>query len=153
MRERKPIALKVEIDGVTVERLAELRVLEYGNDGRPVISCMAPVLEQGEILIERVGMIPMIVRAPGMDVSPSPSRATQVTSYRDHIVRSVFGQRPALLFQETDRQALARICERLADAEDAHRILRSKGYGKSWLTLTELARLLPDAKRRDIEAC
>lgn len=146
MRKREPIFLKVEIDGITVERRAQVQVLQYGAEGQPVITCMAPVLEQGEVLIERTGMISMIVRTPGLEAPPAPSRAAQVTGYRDHIVRTVFGQRPAALFKETDSHALGRVCERLADAEDAHRILRAKGYGKSWMTLTELARLLPEAR-------
>ncbi|KQQ93638.1 hypothetical protein [Massilia sp. Leaf139] len=148
-----PITVRVEIDGIVVQRRAELRVLEYDHTGRATISCMAPIIEEGELLVERIGEIPFIVRMHGAGEAPKAAktdsvRHMQVTVYRDHIIRTVFGQRPALLFKEVDSDALGRVCERLADAEDAKRIMRNKGYGQPWTSLVELARLLPDANAR-----
>jgi len=152
VEERKDITVRVEIDGIVVQRRAELRVLEYDNTGRATVSCMTPILEEGEILCERLGMIQVIIRAPAAAATPAPAkpaidpvRYMQVTIYRDHIIRTVFGKRPAMAFKEFDTDALNRLCERLADAEDAKRIMRNKGYGQPWESLVDLARLLPDA--------
>jgi hypothetical protein len=42
-----------------------------------------------------------------------------------------------------DIAALDRICQRLVEAEEAHEILRSLGYGKAWDSVAELAQLVP----------
>lgn len=66
--------------------------------------------------------------------------------YRDMIVRAVLG-RPAVGFQVADNAELERICECLAECEDAKSILRAKGHGKVFMTIDEVARAVPDAAK------
>lgn len=68
------------------------------------------------------------------------------TCYRDQIVRAVTGNRPAMVWRVLDGAALARICDRLAEAERAAAILRAKGYGEPGLPLHEVAALVPPAR-------
>lgn len=67
--------------------------------------------------------------------------------YRDRIVRAVVGTRPAILAVTADTAALDRLCQRLADAEEAIQLLCAKGYGLPSQSLPELVRALPDLKR------
>lgn len=64
--------------------------------------------------------------------------------YRHVIVRAVTGGRPALVFNVIDGIALDRICERLVESDRAAAILRAKGYGQAFLSLDEVAALVPD---------
>lgn len=66
-----------------------------------------------------------------------------VNCYRDQIVRAVTGNRPAMVWRVMDSTALARICERLVEAERAVEILRAKGYGAPGMLLHEVATLVP----------
>ena len=68
-----------------------------------------------------------------------------VQCYRHAIIRAVTGNRPAIVWNVIDGAALDRICERLAEAERAFEILRSKGHGKPGLLLHEVAALVPNA--------
>lgn len=68
-----------------------------------------------------------------------------VDCYRHAIIRAVTGNRPAIVWNVTDRAALDRICERLAESERAFEILRAKGYGAPGLLLHEVASLVPSA--------
>jgi hypothetical protein len=54
--------LSVEVGGCIVRRPAVLEVLQYDRAGRPTISHMRPQLEAGEVLQERAGTIPAIIR-------------------------------------------------------------------------------------------
>lgn len=66
--------------------------------------------------------------------------------YRDRIVRAVVGTRPAILAKEADAAALDRICQGLADAEEAKQLLCAKGYGLPSQSLSDLVRALPSTK-------
>jgi hypothetical protein len=52
------------------------------------------------------------------------------------------------LLKKFDDAAL-RIVKTLAEAERAHDILRTKGYGKSWMQIDEIAKLVPDKGLND----
>jgi hypothetical protein len=54
--------MRVEVAGVIVTRSGELDVLEYDSNDRPTGSRMRPRLEPGEVLQERPGKLPTIVR-------------------------------------------------------------------------------------------
>lgn len=56
--------MRVEVAGVVVTRPGELDVLQYDSAGRPTVSRMRPQLLAGEVLVERAGSIPAIVRRP-----------------------------------------------------------------------------------------
>lgn len=68
---------------------------------------------------------------------------------RHAIIRAVTGNRPAIVWNVTDRAALDRICERLAEAERAAEILQAKGYGKPGQLLHEVAAQVPAVHTRD----
>lgn len=68
--------------------------------------------------------------------------------YRDQMVRAVLGTRPAILAKEADTAALDRFCQRLAAAEEAIQLLCAKGYGWPSQSLVELARAVPDRRRK-----
>jgi hypothetical protein len=68
--------------------------------------------------------------------------------YRDQMVRAVVGTRPAILAKEADTAALDRFCQRLADAEEAIQLLCAKGYGWPSQSLVDLARAVPDRRRK-----
>jgi hypothetical protein len=48
-----------------------------------------------------------------------------------------------MLAGTADPTALERICEHLAQCEEAHAILKAKGYGKAGMTIDEVARAVP----------
>ena len=54
--------MRVEIAGAVVTRPGQLEVLLYDRAGMPAVSRMRPQLEAGEVLQERAGRIPAIVR-------------------------------------------------------------------------------------------
>jgi hypothetical protein len=60
--------------------------------------------------------------------------------FRAQIIHAVVGRETVVV---EDDGALDRLCERLVEAETAHSILRSLGYGTSWNSLPELVRLVP----------
>lgn len=64
--------------------------------------------------------------------------------YRDHIIRAVTGNKPAMVFQVVNETALGDLCDRLVEAETALEILRARGYGKPGMLLHEVAALVPD---------
>jgi hypothetical protein len=66
--------------------------------------------------------------------------------YRAVILRAVLGSR-FNLDKVSDLERLNRICEHLADCEEAQRILRGKGYGKAGMTFIELVCSVPDHVR------
>ena len=59
---RTPPTMPVEVAGQTVRRPAVLDVLLYDHTGKPTVSRMRPQLEPGEILQERLGTFPAIIR-------------------------------------------------------------------------------------------
>ncbi|QJE03066.1 hypothetical protein HH212_26280 [Massilia forsythiae] len=59
---RIPPLLNVEVDGITVRRPAELDVLVRDLTGRPTVSRVRPQLLPGELLQERLGRIPAIIK-------------------------------------------------------------------------------------------
>jgi len=59
---RVPPMMSAELDGQIVRRPGVLDVLQYNAAGVPVISRMRPELLAGEVLRERLGRIPAIVR-------------------------------------------------------------------------------------------
>jgi len=56
--------MRVEVAGAIVTRPGVLDVLQYDSDGKPTISRIRPQLQADEMLVERVGAIPAIVRRP-----------------------------------------------------------------------------------------
>lgn len=67
--------------------------------------------------------------------------------YRAVILRAVLGPR-ASTTKVADLERLNRIADHLAECEEAQRILRRKGYGKSGMTFIELAASVPDHVRQ-----
>ena len=65
--------------------------------------------------------------------------------YRDELVRAVVCDRPAMLHQVHQPTVLEDFCNMLADGCEAKRLLRAKGYGQPWMTLTEIVQTLPIA--------
>lgn len=63
--------------------------------------------------------------------------------YRAVILRATHGSGYNLT-KVADLQQLNRICERLAECEEAQRLLRGKGYGKPGMTFVELVCSVPD---------
>jgi hypothetical protein len=55
--------MKVQIGGDVVRRVGEVEVIARDHTGRPTISRMRPQLYPGEVLVERIGTFPAIVRA------------------------------------------------------------------------------------------
>jgi len=60
---RVPPMLSVEVGGAVVRRPGEVHVLQYDAAGKPAVSHMRPKLLPGEILRERPGRIPEIIKA------------------------------------------------------------------------------------------
>ena len=56
--------MRVEVAGNVVTRPGVLDVLQYDSNGKPTVSRMRPELAPDEVLVERVGSIPAIVRRP-----------------------------------------------------------------------------------------
>lgn len=59
---RVPPMLSVEVDGCIVRRVGVLDVLAYDLTGKPTVARVRPQLLSGEVLQERIGAIPVIVR-------------------------------------------------------------------------------------------
>lgn len=72
--------------------------------------------------------------------------STDVTAYRDLVIRCVLGSQPAMLAREHDPASLDSICRRLADAAEAKRLLCAKGYAHPAQSLADVVRALPSAK-------
>jgi hypothetical protein len=66
--------------------------------------------------------------------------------YRAVILRAVLGPGYSAT-KVADLKQLNRIADHLAECEEAQRILRRKGYGKSGMTFIELAACIPDHVR------
>lgn len=62
MRQPEPVMMRVQIGGDVVRRVGEVEILARDHTGRPTISRMRPTLQPGEILVERLGTFPSIVR-------------------------------------------------------------------------------------------
>ena len=60
---RQPVMMKVEIGGDVVRRVGEVEIIARDLSGRPTISHLRPQLLAGEILRERLGRIPEIIKA------------------------------------------------------------------------------------------
>ena len=54
--------MRVEVAGAVTTRPGVLDVLQYDSNGKPTVSRMCPQLEPDELLVERVGRIPAIIR-------------------------------------------------------------------------------------------
>jgi hypothetical protein len=126
--------MSVELDGEVVRRPGTLDVLLYDRTGKPVASRLRPQLNPGEVLRERVGMIPVIEK------TSSATGARDI--YRHQIVRAVTGTHPAMLAKEADPVALDSLCRRLVDAYDAMQLLRASGYGRHSDSLASMVRAL-----------
>jgi len=68
--------------------------------------------------------------------------------YRDHIIRSVVADRPAMCYPVHKPLALEDLCNLLADGAEAKRLMRAKGWGQVGMSLAELVQLLPCAPQR-----
>jgi hypothetical protein len=68
--------------------------------------------------------------------------------YRDQMVRAVVGPGPVVLTKAANRVALACLAQRLADAEEAVRLLVANGYGIPAQPLPELVRAALNLKAR-----
>lgn len=60
--ERAPVFVRVEIDGKEERRQAVPHVLLYDHKGLPQVVATRPELAGDEQLIERLGMIPQIIK-------------------------------------------------------------------------------------------
>jgi len=60
--------------------------------------------------------------------------------HRDEMVRAVVGPGPVVLAKESNTVTLARLSQRLADAEEATRLLCANGYGLPSQSLPDLVR-------------
>lgn len=69
-----------------------------------------------------------------------------IVIYRDQMVRAALGTRPAILAKEADTAALARLTQRLAEAEEAIQILRANRCGTSAHSLPDMVRALLNIK-------
>lgn len=56
-------------------------------------------------------------------------------------------QLPATPPQDSEGKVLVLLRQCLVEAEKAYAILRAKGYGKSWMSLDEIAELVPDMQQ------
>lgn len=63
MRRVEPVMMKVQIGGDIVRRAGEVEIIARDLAGRPTISHMRPQLYPGEVLVERLGTFPAIVRS------------------------------------------------------------------------------------------
>jgi hypothetical protein len=131
--------MSVELDGEVVRRPGTLDVLLYDCTGKPVASRLRPQLNPGEVLRERVGMIPAIEKV----LSATGARDI----YRHQIVRAVTGAHPAMLAKEADPVALDSLCRRLVDAYDAMQLLRANGCGRYSDSLADMVRALLASKK------
>ena len=68
--------------------------------------------------------------------------------YRDRLIRIVVPDRPAMAYPVNDPQALADVCNVLADGAEAKRLLRARGWGAVGMSILEIAQLLPCAPQR-----
>lgn len=66
--------------------------------------------------------------------------------YRAELIRAAFGDR-AHETKVADLHRLNQYAERLAECEQAHEILRHKGYGRAGQSIVDIARSLPDNVR------
>jgi hypothetical protein len=62
--------------------------------------------------------------------------------YRDQMIRAALGTRPAILAKEADTAALARLAQRLAEAEEAIQLLRANGCDTPSRSLPDMVRVL-----------
>jgi len=69
------------------------------------------------------------------------------TVYRDQMVRGVLGTRPAMLAKEADTTLLNNLAQRLAEAEAGTELLRAKGYGTRGVSLLDMIKALPEARK------
>lgn len=60
---RTPPMMSVEVDGRVSRRPGVLEVLLYDRTGKPTVSRLRPQLNPGEVLRERFGTYPAIIRA------------------------------------------------------------------------------------------
>jgi len=61
--------------------------------------------------------------------------------YRDQMMRAVLGTRPVILVKEADTTVLDRFAQRLADADEAIRLLRANGCGTRAQSLPDMVRM------------
>jgi hypothetical protein len=69
----------------------------------------------------------------------------QAAMYRDGLIRAIVADRPAMVYPVHQPAVLEDYCNTLADGYEAKRLLRAKGYGQPWMTLSEIVQLLPIA--------
>jgi hypothetical protein len=66
---RAPPMMSVEVAGQIMRRPSVLEVLLYDLAGKPTVSHMRPQLLPGEVLQERLGQIPAIIREQACSTS------------------------------------------------------------------------------------
>jgi hypothetical protein len=69
-------------------------------------------------------------------------------TYRDQMVRAVYGPGPVVLAKGADTAALARFAQRLADAEEAIQLLCANGCGIPSQSLPDLVRTALNLKEK-----
>lgn len=132
--------MRVEVDGKTVSRPGVLEILQYDSAGKPTMSRMRPDLLPGEVLIERLGQIPVI--------SNGTSLSDLTEAFRHQAIRAVTGEDPAMLAKVADLVALDCLCRRLSESAMAFELLRNKGYGRRGDSLVDMIKTLPKAARK-----
>lgn len=68
--------------------------------------------------------------------------------YYDQIVRAVIGKSTCVI---ADAAALERICEHLADCEEAGEIMTVKGWRKPGMSPVEVAKAVPENVRQKLK--
>jgi hypothetical protein len=128
--------VKVEVDCKTFTRPHVIRILSCTEKG--IVTCTQPQLWLGEILVERVGQIPMIVKEAAM--------AGEHDTYRHQMVRAVIGTEPAIPAKESDPVALDSLCRQLVDAQAFKALLRANGCNRYTDSLAAMVRTLLDGR-------
>jgi hypothetical protein len=146
---RQAPQMRAEVAGVIVTRPGVPVVLYRDAQGSPTVVHIQPMLEPGEILLERSGMIPEIIKqADAVKPSNAPTDRERRDTYRDEIVRSVLGACPAISAKEANPSAVQSICRQLVDAENAKAILRANGFGRNSDSISDMVRTLVTGERK-----
>jgi len=146
---RQAPQMRAEIAGVVVKRPGVPEVLQRDSEGNPTVVHIQPKLEPGEILVERLGMIPEIIKAAdAAKPSNAPTDRERCRTFRDEMARAFLGARPAIQGKEADLGAVDSMCRQLVDAERAKAMLRANGYGRNSDSITDMVRTLITGERK-----
>lgn len=145
---RQAPQMRAELAGVIVTRPGVLQVLQ-SVDGKPTVSRMVPQLDPGEQLVERLGMIPEIIKEADV-IAPinRPTDRERCAIFRDEMARAFLGARPAMQGKEANSIAVDSMCRQLVDAQNAKALLRANGHGRNTDSITDMVRTLVTGERK-----